>query len=93
MQRKEVFPYCLVFLFQLPLVVLTIAPNRPQAIAAPYYTTLETNLRNTFPEQICLASNYVLWHQKMEKTCWILNLHACSDSRGNIQITLYHTSP
>lgn len=51
MQRKVVLPYCLVFFFQLPSVVLTIAPNRPQTIAAPYYTTLEANLRNTFPEQ------------------------------------------
>lgn len=65
MQKKGVFPYCLVFFFQLPLAVLTIAPNSPQAIAVPYYTTLETYFQN----KIYLASNFVFWHQKKEKTC------------------------
>lgn len=32
MQRKEGFPQCLVFFFQLQLVILTRVPNRPQAM-------------------------------------------------------------
>lgn len=64
-QRKGEFPYCLAFFFQLHSVVLTIAPNRPQAIAAPCYTTLETHFQN----KIHLASNFEFWHQKKEKTC------------------------